>query len=383
MKKYYFLILLLNFFIFIIINSFNQKAIIIKYKEFISKCKKRIKYKEKNLFNYQNPYISVCIPAYNMEKYIEASLLSIINQSFENFEIIIVNDNSKDKTIDIIQRLQSNDNRIKLINHNQNSGVYSSRIEAILKAQGKYILLMDPDDIILNQNLFRELFNYNIKYQLDIIEFSVFHQNEKKNLIYLPNINEFNHFHNFKKNILYQTELSNIMFYKPNSKNFSENICRTIWNKLYKKNILIKTINYIEKDFHNKFLVAADDTPINMITFQYANNYSNIFLPGYLYIIRQKSVTNRIKENNHLKLITINYLMYYKLFYRYIKDFNKNLDYLYYDLSCFISNLLKLKELNIVEYIPDALKFFNSIINNKKCSKDFKNFINKLILYFK
>ena len=119
-----------------------------------------------------------------------------------------------------------------------------------------------------------------------------------------------------------------------------------------------------------------------MITFQYANNYSNIFLPGYLYIIRQKSITNGIKENNHLKLITINYLMYYKLFYRYIKDFNKNLDYLYYDLSCFKSNLLKLKELNIVEYIPDAFKFFNSIINNKKCSKDFKNFINNLVLYF-
>jgi len=47
-KKYYFLILFLNFFIFMIINSFNQKAIIIKYKEYISKCKKRIKFKEKN-----------------------------------------------------------------------------------------------------------------------------------------------------------------------------------------------------------------------------------------------------------------------------------------------------------------------------------------------
>ena len=185
-----------------------------------------------------------------------------------------------------------------------------------------------------------------------------------------------------KKNIIYQPELSNILFYKPNSKNNSEIICRTIWNKLYKKHILIKTINYIEKDFHKKFLVAADDTPINMISFQFANNYSNIFLPGYLYSIRKKSITNDINEDYHLKIVSINYLLYYKLFYRYIKDFNKNLDYLYYDIFTFSPYLLNLKKLKVDEFILDSLKFFNNIINDKKISNDFKNFINKLILFF-
>ena len=317
-----------------------------------------------------------------MEEYIENSLLSIINQSFKNFEIIIVNDNSKDKTFNIVKRLQSKDQRIKIISHKHNSGVYSSRIEAILNARGEYILLMDPDDMILNQNLFEELFNYNLKNQFDIIEFSVYHQKEERKKFYLPAEHGFNHYHKFKKNIIYQPELSNILFYKPNSKNNSEIICRTIWNKLYKKNILIKTINYIEKDFHKKFLVAADDTPINMISFQFANNYSNIFLPGYLYSIRKKSITNNINEDYHLKIVSINYLLYYKLFYRYIKDFNKNLDYLYNDIFAFSPYLLNLKNLKVDEFILDSLKFFNNIINDKKISNDFKNFINKLILFF-
>ena len=58
------------------------------------------------------------------------------------------------------------------------------------------------------------------------------------------------------------------------------------------------------------------------------------------------------------------------------KDFNKNIDHLFQELSCLWSNLLKLKELNIVEYIPEAIELFN-IINNKKTSKDFTNFFKK------
>ena len=383
-KKYY--LFLLNFLIIIIIYSFTKKNILIKYKKYISKSKKPIKIntiKQNNSIKYTNPFISVCLPVYNMEKYIERSLLSIINQSFQNFEVIIVNDNSKDQTLKSIQRLQSEDSRIKIINHNKNLGVYSSRIEAVLYSKGEYILLIDPDDMILNPKLFEELFNYNLKYQLDIIEFSVFYQKERENIIYIPSEHENNHFHRFKKRIIYQPELSNILFYQPNLNNYSSIMCRTIWNKLYKKNILIKTINYIEKEFHNKFLVAADDTPINMITFQFANNYSNIFLPGYLYFMRENSMSTNLKDNNHFKIVCINYLLYFRLLYRYIKDFNKDLNYFYYDLMPFSSYIKGLKEFNITEYIPKAKEFLNNIIINKKNSNELNKFINNLTFYFK
>ena len=65
--------------------------------------------------NFTNPYISICLPVYNMEKYIGPALLSIINQSFKNFEIIIVDDNSNDNTKNIIEKYIALDNRIKVI----------------------------------------------------------------------------------------------------------------------------------------------------------------------------------------------------------------------------------------------------------------------------
>ena len=76
-----------------------------------------------------------------MEKYIEKSLLSIINQSLQNIEIIIVNDNSKDNTEIILKRMQKKYKYIKTINHSNNLGVYYSRIDAVLKENISYLLI--------------------------------------------------------------------------------------------------------------------------------------------------------------------------------------------------------------------------------------------------
>ena len=137
------------------------------FKKYIRDCKKLVKYIRKKAYsNY--PYIAICIPSLNMENYIEHNLISILNQSFQNFEIIIVNDGSTDETENIIKRIQSNDKRIKLVSHNKSLGVYRSRFEAIFNSKSEYIILMDPDDLYLNENLFIELFKYNSKNNLDI-----------------------------------------------------------------------------------------------------------------------------------------------------------------------------------------------------------------------
>lgn len=94
-------------------------------------------------------------------------------------------------------------------------------------------------------------------------------------------------------------------------------------------------------------------------------------------------MSNNINDNNHLKKVCINYLLYFKLFYRYIKEFNKDLNYIYYDLFYFSHYIMKLKDLNIIEYIPKAKEYLYNIINNKNIPKEFYNFINKLIFYFK
>ena len=171
----------------------------IEFKKFINDCKQLKRFNIKKIVNNENPYLSICIPVHNMEKYLERAILSIINQSFQDFEIIIVNDNSNDNSLKIMKMLQLEDNRITIINHFQNLGVYSSRVDAILNSKGKYIILMDPDDMFLNIKLFEKLFNYNLQLNLDIIEFSVIYQEGRKNTIYKPKYHYFNHYHGFVK----------------------------------------------------------------------------------------------------------------------------------------------------------------------------------------
>ena len=74
----------------------------------------------------QNIKISIIIPAYNAEKYIKRTLNSLINQTFSNLEIIVINDGSTDKTSDIVKDISKRDNRIKIIDK-ENSGVSESR----------------------------------------------------------------------------------------------------------------------------------------------------------------------------------------------------------------------------------------------------------------
>ena len=378
--KYVLLIIIIISFIFFC--SYNFKYNIINYKNFINDCQKLKKYNRINVFNYDIPYISICIPAYNMEKYIEKALLTIINQSFSNFEIIIVNDHSSDNTEKIIIDMQSFDNRIKLIKHNINLGVYNSRKEAALNTNGKFIIFMDPDDMFLNPFLFEALYNYNLKYNLDMIEFCVFHRTEGKKRITLSIYHEFNHYHHYKKKIIYQPELSDIIFYIPNTIDYTPILCRTIWNKIVKRKIIINSIEYIEKYFNSSYLITADDTPINILNFHFAYNYSNIKLPGYLYNVRKNSMSRINIENKHDTIVSYNYLLYFILFYNYLKDFKKDFNFLFYDLKANYNYIMKFKELNTTNYFFTAIYFFKQLINDN-ISLDFKNFVKNLLREFR
>lgn len=91
--------------------------------------------------------ISVLMPVYNGEKYIKKAIESILNQSYTNFEFIIINDGSTDKSEQIIKSY--NDYRIRFINNAENKGLISTLNEGLKKATGKYIARMDQDDISL------------------------------------------------------------------------------------------------------------------------------------------------------------------------------------------------------------------------------------------
>lgn len=94
-----------------------------------------------------NKLISIIMPVYNAEKYLNRSIESIMNQTYNNMEIILVNDGSTDNSLEICTNYQKKDNRIKLINQ-ENKGVSIARNRGIDEATGHYIMFIDSDDYI-------------------------------------------------------------------------------------------------------------------------------------------------------------------------------------------------------------------------------------------
>ncbi len=97
--------------------------------------------------------VSVIMAVYNASDFVEEAILSILNQSYSDFELIIVNDCSTDNSLDIIQKYSNIDNRIILINNHQNLGRVRTRNQALKLAKGEFIAILDSDDISMLDRL--------------------------------------------------------------------------------------------------------------------------------------------------------------------------------------------------------------------------------------
>ena len=231
--------------------------------------------------------------------------------------------------------------------------------------------------MIINPFLFEKAYDYYLNYNLDIIEYTVFYQIEEKKELYYPLEQELNHYHNYSKKIIYQPELSNIIYFKPNSKEYTNIICRTVWNKIYKKNIVLKSIKYIGNSYYNNYyIILAEDTLLNSIIFNFARNYTNLNVPGYLYNIRKSSITRLKEENAYLRKKSISFFLFFHLLYRLIKDFDKDRNFLYYELLLNGGYMLNLVQFNNTKYyLKKAIIMLNDILNDNKTTKEFKNYI--------
>lgn len=114
------------------------------------------------------PLISVIIPIYNKEKILKFSIDSVINQTYKNLEIIVVNDGSTDNSHTLCDEYKNKDNRIKVI-HKKNGGLADARNVGIDCASGEYIAFIDGDDCI-SEKFFNYLYEIIIKYNADIAE---------------------------------------------------------------------------------------------------------------------------------------------------------------------------------------------------------------------
>ncbi len=101
-------------------------------------------------------FFSVVVPVYNVERYLNECIESILNQSFRDFELILVDDGAKDSSGEICDVYAEKDNRVKVI-HKENGGQSTARNRGVQEAQGKYVIFLDSDDFISSPYFFEEL----------------------------------------------------------------------------------------------------------------------------------------------------------------------------------------------------------------------------------
>ena len=103
------------------------------------------------------PKISIVTPAYNCEKYLEEAVNSVLAQSFEDWELLIIDDCSKDATWLRMQTLAKKDNRIRIFQNQHNSGSAATRNNGIRQARGEWIAFLDSDDLWRPEKLERQM----------------------------------------------------------------------------------------------------------------------------------------------------------------------------------------------------------------------------------
>lgn len=117
------------------------------------------------------PDLSIIVPVYNVEQYLKECLDSILNQSFKNYELILVNDGSSDSSPAICDQYAGSDNRISVI-HKTNGGLSDARNSGLRKATGKYILFVDSDDFLIDNSRLELLMSETLYCSFDFINFN-------------------------------------------------------------------------------------------------------------------------------------------------------------------------------------------------------------------
>lgn len=221
------------------------------------------------------PLISIIIPVYKIEKFIDKCIKSIISQTYRNLEIILVDDGSPDKCPGICDKYAKIDNRIKVI-HKPNGGLSDARNAGIDICKGDYIGFVDGDDYI-SENMYEHLLEHCIKYNADIAICGIYAIDEDYNNLSIYNPMIYN-----------QITLSNIQALRHLFLTFDVNF-EVAWNKLYKRDLFFNkdNIRYPYGKLH-------EDTYTTYKLLYYANNIAVFNEPLYYYVQRNGSIMKRI-----------------------------------------------------------------------------------------
>ena len=151
---------------------------------------------------------------------------------------------------------------------------------------------------------------------------------------------------------------------------------------MIRNDIFIKANKYIGNNYYNEYIIIGDDMLMNIVTYQFANNFSNIKLPGYLYNIRKVSVSHG--GSDELKEIKAkNFICSFQKFFKYIKDFKKDIHILYNEMKNLNRQLSTIKRNKMTECKLIILDLINNILGEKNISIQFQIYLQQLYFYYK
>lgn len=287
----------------------------------------------------KSPKISVIVPVYNTQEYIYECINSLLCQTLEDIEIILVNDGSTDSSPSILDNFAKKDSRIKVI-HQKNKKQGGARNSGIKIANGEYIAFVDSDDWV-DKYFLEKMYKKAIKSQSNIVMCDYYRAKS------------FLNFKHTKKsridNIFLQNETINLRTssLQPSRKSsFCMAIC---WNKLFKKEIAKKYLNFPEDIFF-------EDSPPVFLAMVMANKISVVNEKLYFYRISNLSSTTHSKDEKRFDLIKVQNIL--------LENFKK------YDFGNF-------KKFCINFMVKDLVKHFREI--DKSLSKKFYTEMKKIL----
>ena len=240
------------------------------------------------------PLVSVIMPVYNAENFLDKSVSSVINQTYKNLEILLIDDCSTDNSYNILKEYANKDNRIKLFHNEQNKHVSATRNVGIKNATGKYLYFIDSDDFIDN----------------DYIEHLV-KTAEKENADIVVNTNIYNIYNNQPSLSYFSREMNRRIF--DDKKVLAVKIFPSVWNRLFKRELQTK-YNILFPDG----IKHLEDAYFNATFFSVANNIS--FIKPNSYYHYRRGLKNSVTQTLFYKLSLNDALYVIKNGNKFLKD---------------------------------------------------------------
>lgn len=228
-----------------------------------------------------NPFFSIIIPVYNLENYIKECLESIVKQNFNNYEVIIINDGSNDRSDEICLDYCNNNPNFHY-SYQENQGLSETRNNGFKKAKGKYIIFIDGDDYIIYTSAFNDIFNaITTNHYPDII----FHEESRyfsENTIHYEN--------NIK---LFSPKQSENILPVLGKLIYDEIIVASAWDKIIKREVLQRNNILFQKHRKSEDMLWVSDLLPHV--------QSYLLFPNSIYMYRQNrigSITTSVNEKH-------------------------------------------------------------------------------------